>query len=267
MILGWVFAYRKSSKVANEPLGLTDSCWFFLAGLNWPMNYWLISLSKTFEPKTSHARVERPFEVNILQGQAVGSLGVNLLSDLYWEDHHSQPQFHALVMAGRWLPGWWYSLSISIKPPILKPTDSPRGPVPNCAIYPHPSHPIHTFTPPQFLAQEITAENNQEIGCVCEKRRYKESKICWMVMVDGFFVIFVEPQQKTTHATGHNIWTKTGFTVQAFGRSFEKIHGWDLSFPLYCYYFLLCFGEWCNQYVYCFCRGCRMRMLYFIQCI
>ena len=189
--------------------------------------------------KTSHARVERPFEVNILQGQAVGSLDVNLLSDLYWEDHHSQPQFHTLVMAGRWLPGWWYSLSISIKPPILKPTDSPRGPVPNCAIYPHPSHPIHTFTPPQFLAQEITAENNQEIGCVCEKRRYKESKICWMLMVDGFFVIFVEPQQKTTHATGRNIWTKTGFTVQAFGRSFEKCHGWDLSFPLYFAFFVV----------------------------
>lgn len=54
---GWLgIRIQKVKQSCEWPLGLTDS-WFF--GAHWLMNYWLISLSKT-----SHARVEQPFEVN-----------------------------------------------------------------------------------------------------------------------------------------------------------------------------------------------------------
>ena len=79
---------------------------------------------------------------------------------------------------------------------------------------------------------------------MCEKRRYKESKICWMLMVDGFFVIFVEPQQKMTQHTQQD----TTFEPKRISQ-YKHLEGrlksaMDVTFPFPCtLHFLVRFGE------------------------
>lgn len=85
---------------------------------------------------------------------------------------------------------------------------------------------------------------------MCEKRRYKEFKICWMVMVDGFFVIFVEPQQKMTQHTQQDATFEPRQVSQYKHLEGRLKRSMDETFTFPCtLHFLLCFGEWGNQYL------------------